>query len=395
MTTKKAIILGVLTSIAIGLTAICIKTNGFKNKITSPLAEKRNEPVRVNAEDIQPISTKWFFNDVINYTFPSGSTKTTIYNGTFNIGTINQATALKINTYGIYYTINGNDVLVYAIEEAEIRNNGWYEYTESRTTYHNQQYRVVNFSTNPTGTLNQFLQQTATPVYNGDILMIAETRNDYKNRAIIEVRKNNIPQNIENIDKGEIINQTGIIDIYLDSGLNNININGTTHYLANNEKTITITNNNVLFYAQGTNTGQTGYIVHINYVNTRPEITPTPYPDPGEQTIEVIPIIPMMFQILTMPFSFISQAFNLTLWEGTPYAFNFSNFIMSLIAIATILFIIKLFTSGFSVIGNYTYSRADKDFKKSQTRLNNAKSKNIENNTPRKTESKVTIKKEK
>ena len=62
----------------------------------------------------------------------------------------------------------------------------------------------------------------------------------------------------------------------------------------------------------------------------------------------------LMLQILTMPFTFITQAFNVTLWPNTPYAFNISNFILSLIAIASILFIIKLFTSGFSIVGNYT-----------------------------------------
>lgn len=61
----------------------------------------------------------------------------------------------------------------------------------------------------------------------------------------------------------------------------------------------------------------------------------------------------MMLSVLTMPFTFINQAFNVTLWEGTAYAFNIGNFIKGVIAIASILFIIRLFTSGFSLIGNY------------------------------------------
>lgn len=82
-------------------------------------------------------------------------------------------------------------------------------------------------------------------------------------------------------------------------------------------------------------------------------------------TGDYIDIPDMMLKILSMPFSFISTAFNVTLWPGTAYAFNFSNFIKGLIAIATILFIIKLFTSGMGVISNYT-GKADTLNKKSR-----------------------------
>lgn len=80
-----------------------------------------------------------------------------------------------------------------------------------------------------------------------------------------------------------------------------------------------------------------------------------------------------MLNVLTMPFTFISQAFNVTLWPGTAYQINIGNFIKSLIAIATILFIIRLFTSGFSIIGNYSASHTNTKLKKSQTDLNKAK----------------------
>ena len=86
----------------------------------------------------------------------------------------------------------------------------------------------------------------------------------------------------------------------------------------------------------------------------------------------------LMIQILSMPFTFISQAFNVTLWPNTAWEFNLSNFILAIIAIASLIFIIKLFTSGFSVIGNYTRNKDDREFKRSQTRLNNAKTKKIE-----------------
>lgn len=78
------------------------------------------------------------------------------------------------------------------------------------------------------------------------------------------------------------------------------------------------------------------------------------YKPPNIENGNFISLQGLMLQILTMPFTFITQAFNVTLWPNTPYEFNISNFILSLIAIATILFIIKLFTSGFSIVGNYT-----------------------------------------
>ena len=73
-------------------------------------------------------------------------------------------------------------------------------------------------------------------------------------------------------------------------------------------------------------------------------------------TIEVVDIGGLMLQIISMPFSFISTAFNLTLFPGTPYQINIGNFILGILAILTILFIIKIFTGGLDIIGNITQS---------------------------------------
>lgn len=86
-----------------------------------------------------------------------------------------------------------------------------------------------------------------------------------------------------------------------------------------------------------------------------------------------IALQPLMLNILTMPFTFISQAFDVTLWPGTAYEFNFANFIKGIIAIATIMFIIKLFTSGFSIIGNYTSNiRNESNMRSAQRQKNRA-----------------------
>lgn len=58
---------------------------------------------------------------------------------------------------------------------------------------------------------------------------------------------------------------------------------------------------------------------------------------------EVIDLPGLMFQILAMPFAFVSQAFNLTLFPGTPYQVNISNLFLSIIAIFVFIWIISLF----------------------------------------------------
>lgn len=62
----------------------------------------------------------------------------------------------------------------------------------------------------------------------------------------------------------------------------------------------------------------------------------------AEGTQEIVDIPGLMFQVLTMPFTFISAAFNLTLFPGTPYQINISNLFMAIIAVMAFIFIIKL-----------------------------------------------------
>lgn len=62
----------------------------------------------------------------------------------------------------------------------------------------------------------------------------------------------------------------------------------------------------------------------------------------GTVNIEVVDVPGMMWEILTMPFAFISQAFNLTIFPGTPYQVNISNLILMVVAIAIFVFIMKL-----------------------------------------------------
>lgn len=66
------------------------------------------------------------------------------------------------------------------------------------------------------------------------------------------------------------------------------------------------------------------------------------YMIPPISDYEVIDIPSIMFNILTMPFAFISTAFNLTLFPGTPYQLNLSNLFLTIIAIMIFVYIIKI-----------------------------------------------------
>jgi len=82
-------------------------------------------------------------------------------------------------------------------------------------------------------------------------------------------------------------------------------------------------------------------VVQQEYGYTTMHITGTNIIPDG--TYEVIDIPGLMWQILTMPFAFISQAFNLTLFPGTPYQVNISNLFLSIIAIIVFVWLITLF----------------------------------------------------
>ena len=64
---------------------------------------------------------------------------------------------------------------------------------------------------------------------------------------------------------------------------------------------------------------------------------------PGGNTgnYEVIDLPNVMYTILTMPFSFVSQAFNLTIFPGTPYEVNIGNIILLILTILIVLFLVS------------------------------------------------------
>lgn len=146
-----------------------------------------------------------------------------------------------------------------------------------------------------------------------------------------------------------------------------------TYWLNPNYQTIIITGTETIM-----NSGVSDMFLIISFLQSNANGTSyTPIPtNPDDYDIEdgnFTSLQSMIFRILTLPFTFIAQAFNVTLWEGTAWEFNISNFILAIIAISAVLFIIKLFTSGLSILGNYTSSRAETKLTRSKTKLNKQK----------------------
>ncbi len=56
---------------------------------------------------------------------------------------------------------------------------------------------------------------------------------------------------------------------------------------------------------------------------------------------EIVDIPGLVFQIITLPFTFISMAFNLTLFPGTQYMVNISQLILTIIGIVIMIYILK------------------------------------------------------
>ena len=89
------------------------------------------------------------------------------------------------------------------------------------------------------------------------------------------------------------------------------------------------------------NDGASGSVANmtISYITSTGS---TPPSTPTTSNYEIVPIIPMLYSILTMPFSFLSQAFNLTLFVGTPYEVHIGSIILIILSILILLFFARL-----------------------------------------------------
>lgn len=102
------------------------------------------------------------------------------------------------------------------------------------------------------------------------------------------------------------------------------------------------------------NAGQYNFYYWLNYNwnqgysnawNNFISITPNTFKIQAEDILmpnyEVVDIPGLMFTIISLPFSFISTAFNLTIFPNTPYAVNFANLFMVILAAFILMWLIK------------------------------------------------------
>ena len=100
------------------------------------------------------------------------------------------------------------------------------------------------------------------------------------------------------------------------------NVHGSINYSSSSHVTLndTIENGNIVFYCGGN-------LTYKYYINN--------------PTYEVIDLPNVMLSILTMPFTFFSQAFNLTLFPNTPYALNVGHTILIIVGVIGTIYLIK------------------------------------------------------
>lgn len=115
---------------------------------------------------------------------------------------------------------------------------------------------------------------------------------------------------------------------------------GTKTFIGNDRNdesnTINTTHQNEIVYVMYIDTTLDLYRLRLDDLLVNYEILPT--------TQEIIDVPGLFWTILGMPFAFISQAFNLTIFPGTPYSLNVANLLFTVIGAMLIIFIIRKFT---------------------------------------------------
>ena len=168
----------------------------------------------------------------------------------------------------------------------------------------------------------------------------------YLDRTITTFSTRKILEAIEDVDNNFLYTKTSNIErITQNTGVLNYNIPfspNETNYIAIN----IIPTVKASYYDGQTQTwgdyGSTTDTVPLITLNTSlGTMTLTGTNIIPDGTYEVIDIPGLMWQILTMPFAFVSQAFNLTLFPGTPYQLNISNLFLSIVAILVFVWLIS------------------------------------------------------
>lgn len=362
MTIKRAVLITTLTAITIGLIALGIKTNSFdkenlKNsfKTLDTQQRHRNAPIRTDATNENEIHE---INDVYEVYQTDQWNSYEDYNTKYLFIDPQDETP-QLNILTNYGLLTGT---MYEFQQRS--GNNYYVINDVFLEFTNQTSSTLNFKVfaNVSNIITAGLTVTQNIIY--DYYETENISTNPFNLTIDSQTRWQVADIIDNTTWNQHDRQT----------TTNSTVSGQTNAFRNIHNNIGLPSNTTKYILLRTVIETPNCSTAVTSAQSL-TITGSYIQRPINQ--EVVPIVPMMYDILTMPFTFITTAFNVTLFKGTPYQFNFSNFILSLIAIATLIFIIKLFTSGFSIIGNYTSNREDRAFKRSQTKLNNAKTEKI------------------
>lgn len=149
------------------------------------------------------------------------------------------------------------------------------------------------------------------------------------------------PQPMREQNLSEWLNQQRAF--MLDSTFNNGEINAYTEEVGTNNiqispartRTIAVIADIAQPATTDESSGAISIALHSTIINYNINYTPI--------EAEVIDIPGLCFSILGMPFTFISSAFNLTLFPGTQYQLNVSQLFLTILGLMIIVFIIKMY----------------------------------------------------
>lgn len=252
--------------------------------------------------------------------------------------TINNYSNIQINNYCqmIAYEAEAADAYTYDLETYVIMQITPYKNVETSNTYFN-----INFNVNDIYN-NDFLSQNAQYSYSfyrteTNLSNQINTNNwAYKN-AIDDLRRTGIDNNQ---NKYLLKQQQPIYTQYPNDQIINIEnipltLNKTCFVVASIRIINTINTNDT------TRQYPLEPTINTELLHTQ-EIVIYSTKAPIQVNTEVVDIAGLMFTILGLPFSFISQAFDLTIFEGTPYQINISKLFLGFIAIAMLLWVLKI-----------------------------------------------------
>lgn len=226
------------------------------------------------------------------------------------------------------YTINNIGYQTYNRYNATNETKAAITQIKNATTYDQLRQAEANFNTAYNNTTNSnWVDSITTTVNNKKITSQANHEQLELGNEITTIQKIGINTTITLTYNNELLNTDALLNNWYQSYFEIIDGNNIWNYKATSTDQATIEN--------------TYYLT----IDTH-----------GAQPNEPIDIGGLMWDIIGMPFSFINQAFNVTLFPGTIYEFNIGTLFKGAIAILAVLFVVKLFTKGIDVLGEYTGS---------------------------------------